>query len=67
MLGRITGSEHHVTERAGELTESFAGNHRGLTSLLISSPEMPWPARDELIDATIATAFHAGAASRPRS
>lgn len=36
----------------------------GLTSLLISSPEMPWPDRDELVAATIATAFGAGDATR---
>ena len=36
----------------------------GLTSLLISSPEMPWPDRDELIAATIDTAFRAGNATR---
>ena len=31
VLGRITGSEDHVTERAGELTEAFTGTHDGLT------------------------------------
>lgn len=36
----------------------------GLTSLLISSPEMPWPDRDRLIDATIVTGLRAGGAHR---
>jgi len=31
VLGRITGSEDHITERAGELTETFTGVHDGLT------------------------------------
>lgn len=35
----------------------------GLTSLLISVPEMPWPERAAMVDATIATVFAAGGAS----
>jgi hypothetical protein len=36
----------------------------GLTSLLICTPEMPWPDCDQLIDATVQTAFRAGDARR---
>lgn len=36
----------------------------GLVSLLISTPEMPWPDRDDLIASTIETVFRTGGASR---
>lgn len=53
--GRMTGDPTMIAFQAWVCVH-------GLTSLLISSPEMPWPDRDELIDATIATAFRAGGA-----